>query len=35
MKKRLLLAIVLLAVAGTAAAYYVSLDAPQDFPINI
>jgi hypothetical protein len=35
MKKRILLAIVLLAVAGSAAAYFVSLDAPQDFPINI
>lgn len=35
MKKRILLAIVLMAVAGSAAAYFVSLDAPQDFPINI
>ncbi|MCS4308942.1 hypothetical protein J2X32_002921 [Rheinheimera pacifica] len=35
MKKRIILALVLLAVAGSAAAYFVSLDAPQDFPINI
>lgn len=35
MKKRLILAVVLLALAGSAAAYYVSLDAPQDFPTNI
>lgn len=35
MKKRIILAIMLLIVAGSAAAYFVSLDAPQDFPTNI
>jgi hypothetical protein len=35
MKKRLLISAVLLALAGGASAYFVSLDAPQDFPVNI
>lgn len=35
MKKRLILGIILLVLAGTAGAYFVSLDAPQDFPINV
>lgn len=35
MKKRIILAIMLLIVAGSATAYFVSLDAPQDFPTNI
>ena len=35
MKKKLLLAIVLIALAAGASAYLVSLDAPQDFPTNI
>lgn len=34
-KKRIALALVLLVLAGSATAYFVSLDAPQDFPINI
>lgn len=34
-KKHILLALVLMLVAGTATAYFVSLDAPQDFPLNI
>lgn len=35
MKKRLILLAMLLAIAGSATAYFVSLDAPQDFPTNI
>jgi hypothetical protein len=36
MKKRhIAFALVLLMLAGSATAYFVSLDAPQDFPINI
>lgn len=37
MKKRtaIIIGIVLLLATATAAAYFVSLDAPQDFPINI
>lgn len=35
MKKKLLLLVVLLALTGAATAYFVSLDAPQDFPVNI
>lgn len=34
-KKGVLIALVLLVLTGSAAAYFVSLDAPQDFPINI
>lgn len=34
-KKRVILSVILLALAGSAAAYFVSLDAPQDFPTNI
>ncbi|MFT4807899.1 MAG: hypothetical protein ACI9LX_001222 [Paraglaciecola sp.] len=35
MKKRLLLGFILLALTSSAGAYFVSLDSPQDFPINI
>lgn len=35
MKRKLLAGILLLILAGSAAAYFTSLDAPQDFPINI
>lgn len=35
MKKRLLVALLLLSFTGAVAAYFVSLDAPQDFPTNI
>jgi hypothetical protein len=35
MKKRVMIGVVLLALAGGASAYFASLDAPQDFPINI
>jgi len=35
MKKKFIIAAILLIVAGTASAYLVSLDAPQDFPTNI
>ena len=35
MKKKLIIAAVLLTIAGTASAYFVSLDSPQDFPTNI
>lgn len=37
MKKRtaIIIGIVLLLATATATAYFVSLDAPQDFPINI
>ncbi len=37
MKKRLLivLGLILLLAAASATAYFVSLDAPQDFPTNI
>lgn len=37
MKRRIIiiLGIVLLLAAATAGAYFVSLDAPQDFPVNI
>jgi len=35
MKKKLLIAAVLVALASTASAYFVSLDSPQDFPVNI
>jgi len=34
-KRKLLLAVLLLTLAGSATAYFVSLDAPQDFPISI
>lgn len=34
-KKRILLALVLVLLTGSATAYFVSLDAPQDFPLNI
>ncbi len=35
MKRRIIVALILLSIAGSAAAYFVSLDAPQDFPTNI
>ena len=35
MKRKLLLGTILLVLAGSAAAYFTSLDAPQDFPTNI
>ncbi len=35
MKKKLLLGLTLLMLMGAASAYFVSLDAPQDFPVNI
>jgi len=35
MKKKLLIAAVLIALASTASAFFVSLDAPQEFPVNI
>lgn len=35
MKKKIIIAAILVAIAGTASAYFVSLDAPQDFPTNI
>ncbi len=35
MKKRVILGVILLVLAGSATAYFVSLDAPQDFPTNI
>jgi len=35
MKKKILIAAILIAITGTATAYFVSLDAPQDFPTNI
>lgn len=35
MKTKIVLAAVLILLTGTVSAYFVSLDAPQDFPINI
>jgi len=35
MKKRLLIALLLMSFTSVVAAYFVSLDAPQDFPTNI
>lgn len=35
MKKRIVLLILLMSVAGGVAAYLTSLDSPQDFPTNI
>ncbi len=35
MKKKLIILGVLMLLAGTASAYFVSLDVPQDFPTNI
>lgn len=35
MKKRVIVILLMLCFAGGVAAYFVSLDAPQDFPINI
>lgn len=35
MKKRIVIGIILMLLAGGVAAYYVSLDAPQDFPTDI
>jgi hypothetical protein len=35
MFKRIVIAILLLSLAASAGAYFVSLDAPQDFPTNI
>ena len=35
MKKKLIVTAILVVIAGSASAYFVSLDAPQDFPTNI
>jgi hypothetical protein len=35
LKQRIIIGVVLMALAGSAGAYFTSLDAPQDFPVNI
>lgn len=35
MTRKIIIAVVLLILAASATAYFVSLDAPQDFPTNI